>query len=74
MRHTTFKIALAGAALLIATTAFAVDFPVKAVRIVTPFPPPGGSVDLAAACVAYATWLDQMEFRDEARRYAPPVF
>ena len=73
MRHTTFKIALAGAASLIATTAFAGDFPVKAVRIVTPFPP-GGSVDLAAACVAYATWLDQMEFRDEARRYAHPAF
>lgn len=63
MRHTTFKIVLAGAALLIATTAFAADFPVKAVRIVTPFPP-GGSVDLVAACVAYAG-LDQMELRDE---------
>ncbi len=34
-------------AVLAATTAFAADFPVKAVRIVTPFPP-GGSVDLVA--------------------------
>ncbi len=35
------------AAALAAATAFAADFPVKAVRIVTPFPP-GGSVDLVA--------------------------
>lgn len=35
------------AAVLAAATAFAADFPVKAVRIVTPFPP-GGSVDLVA--------------------------
>ncbi|OGA34425.1 MAG: hypothetical protein A3F75_08485 [Betaproteobacteria bacterium RIFCSPLOWO2_12_FULL_64_23] len=53
MRHTTFKIVLAGAALLIATTAFAADSPVKAVRMVTPFSP-GGSVDLVA-CVLSAT-------------------
>ena len=34
-------------AVLAAATAFAADFPAKAVRIVTPFPP-GGSVDLVA--------------------------
>lgn len=35
------------AAVLASAAAFAADFPVKAVRIVTPFPP-GGSVDLVA--------------------------
>ena len=38
---------LAAAAVLSATTAFAADFPVKTVRLITPFPP-GGSVDLVA--------------------------
>ena len=41
------KCIAAFAAVLAATTAFAADFPVKVVRIVTPFPP-GGSVDLVA--------------------------
>lgn len=45
-----FKRMTAFAAALAATTAFAADFPVKPVRIVTPFPP-GGSVDLVARLV-----------------------
>jgi tripartite-type tricarboxylate transporter receptor subunit TctC len=38
-------------AILSATTSFAADFPAKAVRIITPFPP-GGSVDLVARLLA----------------------
>src|SRR5450755_1336964 len=41
----------AAALALAATTAFAADFPVKPVRIITPFPP-GGSVDLVARLLA----------------------
>src|SRR5471032_2441776 len=36
---------------LAATTTFAADFPVKPVRLITPFPP-GGSVDLVARLLA----------------------
>jgi tripartite-type tricarboxylate transporter receptor subunit TctC len=41
----------AAAALLVAATALAADFPTKPVRIITPFPP-GGSVDLVARLLA----------------------
>ncbi|MCX7135684.1 MAG: tripartite tricarboxylate transporter substrate binding protein, partial [Proteobacteria bacterium] len=49
------------AATLIVTGAFAADFPAKAVRIITPFPP-GGSVDLVARLFAAdmsKTWGQQ---------------
>ncbi len=45
--HPARTIQLAAAMLLTAATSFAADFPVKPVRIITPFPP-GGSVDLVA--------------------------